>query len=137
MKRRVIRWKELPRQWTPILECGHVVRQHYEGLSDEDKARTEREGGYRCSTCERIEHRVAELQEGYDRVARMYGVRASEAAIRFQALSSERTYARSMAPHGRLTQDEELRFAEDLDVCWEEMAEQERDFALKHNGGRS
>ena len=129
MNRRVIRWKEWPRQWTPILECGHTVRLHYSGLYDDEKERTEREGGYRCSTCDRIERRVANLR----------GMNRSAAATRYQAIFIERTYARSMAPHGKLSQDEELRFAEDLDDCWEEMTEKEREdaernFARKKSG---
>ena len=122
MKRRVVRWEEWPRMWTPILECGHTVRLHYTGLSDKDKVTAELEDGYFCSTCDRIEHRVSNTR----------GMNRSAAAGRFQAIFIERTYARSMAPHGKLSQDEELRFTEDLDDCWEKMTEKEREDAEQH-----
>ena len=51
------------------------------------------------------------------------------AAARYRQLLAERTLARSLAPGGELDQDEELRFAESLDLSWDEMSAEEREEA--------
>ena len=48
------------------------------------------------------------------------------AAARYRQLLAERTLARSLAPGGELDQDEELAFAEALDLSWDEMSAEER-----------
>ena len=50
----------------------------------------------------------------------------SDAASRFRKLLAERTCARSQAPNGLLPLDEEGRFVDDLELCWEKMSDEER-----------
>lgn len=54
---------------------------------------------------------------------------AEGAAARYRRLLAERTLARSLAPGGELDQDQELRFAESLDLAWDEMSAEEREEA--------
>ena len=48
---------------------------------------------------------------------------------RFDALRVQRRHARSVALDGRLSEEEEARFAEEMDDCWNAMNEGEREEA--------
>ncbi len=55
VKRKVARWESYqpPRQWVAFLECGHRERPEYDDcqLTDENKARIEKDGFALCCEC--------------------------------------------------------------------------------------
>lgn len=66
VRRDVVSWKEYvpPREWTATLSCGHEVHPSYSDmrLSDEDKARIEKEGFIRCYACGSVQEEVVALE---------------------------------------------------------------------------
>ena len=52
VKRKIAGWRELPRTWQPLLECGHYAWIDGAGLSDEQKERAAIAGEYHCLKCD-------------------------------------------------------------------------------------
>lgn len=51
MKRKITGWRELPRTWQPLLECGHHAWLDGAGFSDEEKERVIAVGEHHCLKC--------------------------------------------------------------------------------------
>ena len=76
--RKIVKWDEYtpPREWTPVLDCGHKQLDYDHGLSDEQKANVESNGNvWSCYECGRERDRIHELEAELRRLKRKGGVR--------------------------------------------------------------
>jgi len=65
MKVKIIDWADYqpPRQWFPVLSCGHkAIGSYEEGLDDATKSEIEVDGVWTCFKCGEIEKQIADLE---------------------------------------------------------------------------
>jgi hypothetical protein len=60
--RKIVDWTMQPRQWWPVLDCGHRPLEYDPGVTDEEKAELLKKSTWECIECGREKDRIASLE---------------------------------------------------------------------------